>query len=110
MTADDLKRFDLCPKWGKCSAPICPLDADWHKRIQLGSEPVCYYLSEYVKPDAQGTFEQSGKRELFEAISTVAQPMIARWPRIRLALERAKETGSRLATLAPWQKGSRPDV
>jgi hypothetical protein len=34
----------------RCSAPICPLDADWRLRTPLDGEPVCACLSETVKP------------------------------------------------------------
>jgi len=35
---------DTCPKFDSCSAPICPLDPDWNKRVMLRDERVCFYL------------------------------------------------------------------
>jgi hypothetical protein len=35
---------NTCPKFDNCSAPICPLDSDWHTRRMLRDERVCYYL------------------------------------------------------------------
>jgi len=35
-----------CPKFLKCSAPICPLDRDWKQRTHLKGERVCFYLRE----------------------------------------------------------------
>jgi len=40
---------DSCPKYEKCSANICPLDPNWKLRAHMNSEPVCFYLREYVK-------------------------------------------------------------
>ncbi len=39
-----------CPKWKKCSAPICPLDEAILNRKHLPGERVCIYLLELVKP------------------------------------------------------------
>lgn len=104
MTADDLKHFSLCPKWGKCSAPACPLDADWHKRALLNDDPVCYYMTEAVKPRAKELFQVAGKEELYVKVSALVPLMSARWARIRRALERSRTKGSRMATELP-QKG-----
>lgn len=92
-----------CPKWHKCNAPLCPLDPDVLKRVMLNDEPVCYYLTEAVKVDAEAIFRGRGREELFAVVSTLIQPMSFRWGRIRRHLERAKTRGSRMATICPWQ-------
>ena len=106
MTTDDLKRFSLCPKWGKCSAPACPLDSDWYKRALLNDDPVCYYMTEAVKPNAKAIFQRAGKEELYAAVSPFIALMSARWARVRRALERSRTKGSRMATEVP-QKGGK---
>jgi hypothetical protein len=98
-----MNTFDLCPKWENCSAPICPLDPDVLKRVMINDDPVCFYLSEAVKPAAEAVFKRRGREELFVVVSKHVQPLSARWGRIRHALERAKTSGSRLARLAPWE-------
>ena len=35
---------NTCPKFDNCSAPICPLDPEWHTRRMLRDERVCFYL------------------------------------------------------------------
>lgn len=95
----------ICPKWHKCSVPLCPLDRHVFTRVMLSDEPVCYYLTEAAKIDAEAIFHRRGRAELFGVISTLIQPMSSRWGRIRRALERAKYKGSRMATLAPWEVG-----
>lgn len=89
--------FDLCPKWERCSAPICPLDPEALKRVMTDDDPVCFYLSEVAKPNAEAVFRGRGRTKLFEAISKQVQPLSTRWGRIRRALERAKTSGSRMA-------------
>lgn len=92
-----------CPKWDKCSAPLCPLDPALFKRVMRNDEPVCYYLTEAVKFDAEAIFRGRGRIDLFEVVSKFIVPMSARWGRIRRKLEDARKTGSRMATVAPWE-------
>ena len=96
----------LCPKWNKCSAPACPLDPDWSKRALLNDDPVCYYMTEAVKKDAEAVFQRAGKGELFAVVSASIPLMSARWSRVRRALERSKTKGSRMATELPTKGDS----
>lgn len=79
-----------CPKFLKCNAPICPLDADRHKRVLLNVDPTCYYLTESVKHGAEAIFQRAGLKELFVVIVRATPDITARYARIRRALERAK--------------------
>lgn len=92
-----------CPKYDKCSSPICPLDRDWRKRVMLEEDSVCFYLSEAVKDEAEAVFDRRGLGEIFRVVSDCIRPMSERWSRVRRALERAKLSGSRLARKAPWE-------
>ncbi|WP_313420981.1 hypothetical protein [Moraxella sp. CTOTU49803] len=47
MKMTDCKLFD------SCNAPICPLDEQFICRQYLKGEPVCYFMSEAVKPKGQ---------------------------------------------------------
>lgn len=40
--------MEQCPKFDKCSAPICPLDKDKHLRVYYKGEPVCQIDKEEV--------------------------------------------------------------
>lgn len=68
-----------------------------------GDEAVCFYLAEAVKVDAEAIFSSRGRGELFKVMSELIQPMSMRWGRIRLSLDRARKTGSRMARFAPWE-------
>jgi hypothetical protein len=63
-----MSQYDLCPKWNKCSAPICPLDDEWDRRRMLADEPVCFYLLEHAKEGSKARFEERGLRELYEVM------------------------------------------
>lgn len=93
----------LCPKWERCSVPLCPLDPDVFKRSMRDDEPVCYYLSEAVKNEAEAIFRRRGRAELFAEVSRLIPAMSARWGRVRRKLEGARTSGSRMATVAPWE-------
>ncbi len=41
MINTDYLRMKKCPHFDTCSAPICPLDIEKDKRIQLNGEPKC---------------------------------------------------------------------
>ena len=97
-----------CPRFGKCSAPICPLDPDWRHRVYRKGEPVCLYLLEFGKPHAKAQFQGSIGVSIYEAIQTSIDAMSHRYAPLCRALERAKQTGSRLVQFAPT-KNLAPD-
>ena len=67
-----------CPKFDGCSAPICPLDPDWSRRIHRKGEPLCFYLLESVKPGARARYDGSRAAVLYHAmaqnLSTPCEP------------------------------------
>lgn len=101
MNADNLKRFNLCPKWGKCNAPICPLDSEWEKRSLHSEDASCFYLTELVKDGAQTRFQGAGLGELFEACTLTLPKITERHARLRRALERSASKGSRMDRRIP---------
>jgi len=102
-----LKMCD-CLRFDRCSAPICPLDPDWKLRVYRKGEPICFYLLEFVKPDAKAQFQGSIGVRVYEAIQTSIDAMSHRYAPLCRALERAKRTGSRIAGCAPT-KNLHPD-
>lgn len=88
-----------CPKFIQCSAPICPLDAEWGKRVHLKDERVCFYLTEAVKDHAQVNFEGVRLGKLFEVIHRHTPAIISRHAPLRKALARAACSGSRMTRL-----------
>jgi len=93
--------MSMCPKFDRCSAPICPLDPDWRLRVYRKGEPICFYLLEYVKPDANAQFQGSIGVQIYEEIQASIDGISNRYAPLRTALERAKRTGSRMARTAP---------
>ena len=93
MTAPAMR---ACPRYNVCSAPICPLDRDWRKRVHAPGERVCFYVTEAVKDAAQARFSSGGQGDLYLAVSEALPAIRARHPEIARAVERAKLTGSRI--------------
>jgi len=44
----------LCDRFEKCAAPICPLDEDWTSRVYYKGESICHYLRNYPLEDLKG--------------------------------------------------------
>lgn len=85
-----------CPRFLKCNAPICLLDAERQKRVLLSEDPICFFLTESVKHGAETILEGAGLKELHSAMVLAYPSITAQHPRIQKALERAKLSGSRI--------------
>ncbi len=85
-----------CPRFDRCSANICPLDADWRLRNHLKGERICFWLTEAVKPGGAARLRGVTARELAEKVLEVLPRIIARYGPIRRALSRSAKTGPRL--------------
>lgn len=90
-----------CPKFSKCSAPICPIDAFWELRTMRSSESVCFYLLEHAKADSKARFEGRGLGDLHCRIGEVLPALLSQWGRLRRFYERARGSGSRLENSPP---------
>ena len=99
-----IEQMRQCPRFEKCSAPICPLDPDWQKCTLMNTDPVCYYQTEHAKTDAKAVFEGRGLSWLFELVSKPTPSICYKWGRIRRAVERAKQSGSKMGRESPWLK------
>ena len=86
-----------CPKYCKCSAPICPVDVEWLIRVHLKGERVCFYLTEYSKPPVRAILRGSLPIELHEAIAKAYPRVIDRHCSIKNRLKEAAKTPSRLS-------------
>jgi len=88
-----------CPKFGSCSAPICPLDPESELRSHLDGERVCYYLSEYSKQAARPILRGGLAVEHYEAIAEQFPRIIATHPRIKRQLQRSSSKPARYGKL-----------
>ena len=88
-----------CSRFEHCAAPICPLDPDWRARRHLEGEPLCLYLREAVKPDAQANLAPYLPRATIDALLAVAPSIAARHGDIRRRLAKAASNASKLASV-----------
>lgn len=96
-----------CPKWTRCSVPICPLDQLASARRMLPGEQVCPYISEFVKDGSSETFDAAGLGWLHNAIKTVLPEIERTHSGIRYRLKRAKKTGSKITAASNLRKDSK---
>lgn len=55
-------KIEHCPKYDDCNAPTCPLDKYWKQRTHIKDDPVCFYLREVVKDEAECSLGLPGQR------------------------------------------------
>jgi hypothetical protein len=89
-------KITSCPKFYTCNAPICPLDNDWRKRVNLVEDSTCYYLIESVKEGAQTHFERALLGQLYQVIVHVRADISKHFKRIEKKLKAAAKTSSRM--------------
>ena len=93
-------KMDECPKFNKCSAPVCPLYKSIYEQEHLENERACYYLLEAQKIDSEVNFDQSGLGELYEAMVRATHEVFAKPERnkyLQKQLLKAATSGSRMA-------------
>lgn len=90
-----------CPKWQRCGANVCPLDPERQRRTHGPGDTICFYLLEAVKPGSEKRFELCATEDLRQGVLDPLPEMSSRWSAIRIAVERAKTTGSRLDRRLP---------
>ena len=90
-----------CPKYERCSAPICPLDPNWRKRRHLKGERVCFYLCEAQKGGSEAIFGGRGLEELYRLMVEATPDIFIRWRPIKSALAKAAKSGSRMNRKLP---------
>jgi len=85
-----------CPRWSKCSAPLCPLDIQSHRSTMTRHDPTCSYMLEAVKRGAEARFKERGLESLFVQVVDAIPAFCYRYGRIRRSLERAMLSGSKM--------------
>ncbi len=91
-------KMQNCPKFERCSAPICPLNEQ--PSAHLKGEPVCYYLRELVKQGGKAKISGCLPEEIVEALENGLPVILSRWSDIKFQLGRSAQTGSRIDALA----------
>ena len=85
---DELHSSD-CPRFERCSAPICPIDPEWQKRVHIKDDPVCFYLREHSKHGHKGRNTGGVPEELLKEVERVYSEVIARYAPLKSALKKA---------------------
>jgi hypothetical protein len=95
---------DDCPKFGLCSANVCPLDADWRRHVHLRGERVCLWLREWSKVGGIAHIRERLLPEQAEAVGVVHSALTRVDARLqhghrelRRVLRASSQTGSKLA-------------
>ena len=89
---DSVTGMAQCPRFDRCSAPICPIDKDWKERVHLKGERVCAYLRRYAKDPLWGEKQGTVPTELWLKVVAVYPQVIARYVPIKKALKRASDS------------------
>ena len=85
-----------CPKFNKCSAPICPLDPDWMKREHLDGDRVCLYLRELGKSSVLAKLRQVLPTQLLKVILDQLPLICGAHAVIRRQLKKSEKTQSKI--------------
>ena len=97
-------RSSLCPRYERCSAPVCPFDREWEKRIHIKGEPVCGLLLELAKDDGEANLRGSLPGQAVDRVVGSAPSLLARWAPLRRAFERASKQLSKLRLVGRLRK------
>lgn len=92
-----------CPRWLKCSAPVCPLEYNSNECKTLSNEPVCFYMLEAVKEGAETRFKGAGLAHIYARVIETLPELVATSGRLRRLLERSRKSGSRMDRRPPNQ-------
>ncbi len=103
--AAEWSAMQACPKLDHCSAPICPRDPQHPKRVHQPGERVCFFLCESVKLNAVSNFHDVGLSSTLGRMRDTREGIAAKHYTIRIALERASATASRLLRRIPQVQG-----
>jgi hypothetical protein len=87
-----------CPRWSKCSAPICPLDPHWYRRRHANGERICLWLREWAKDPSGARWGHALGGEGAVRVAGVAPLILTRWSDIRAKLRAASRKGSKLTS------------
>jgi len=90
---------ESCDRFDRCSAPLCPLDPEYEKRVHQDGERVCYYMLQAVKPGAAARFLGGPTETLFNAAAKVVAQRESLGRPLRKALDRASKQGRRIVPI-----------
>ena len=87
-------RPEQCPRFNRCSAPICPLDPDWSRSKMLRDEHMCYYLAEASKAGAYERFRERHDFDIYMVAEESLPGMRKAFKELDREIKRASERPS----------------
>lgn len=100
---------EYCPRFDSCSAPLCPLDADWRRRRHLNGDRVCAYLLEATRHGGTLPNTLALAEGMAEAVAEAYPAIEASCGSLRSRLKRASQAGPRLG-VAPVTRTTHREV
>jgi hypothetical protein len=94
-----------CPRFERCSAPLCPLDPQRPRRSHLRGEAVCAHLRELVKAGGPDRVRHAVAQDLFELIAAAAAELTAPASSVYWPLQVASRKKSQLASGGALRSG-----
>jgi len=76
-----------CPRFDRCSAPICPIDPGLWKSVYRKGESICLYLRLRAKSPFWGVKAGCVPREIVQRVEEVYPEVLSRYRPIKRALE-----------------------
>lgn len=83
----------IFPKYDSCSAPVCPFERAWQSMRHLPGEPVCRWLRESMKPDAESILSHTLTGELAKRVIETRDALLCRKGALKYSLKRAAKQG-----------------
>lgn len=102
-----------CPRFDRCSATVCPLDADWRERVYTKADRTCAWMLEAAKPNGEATIRGALPSRLAEQVLAAIAAVCTRHAHLRRRLEAASSqqskrlSGHALAVAAWNRRGAR---
>ena len=83
-----------CPRFNRCSAPLCPLDPHWRRCKMLRDEHMCYYLTEASKEGAHERFRDRFDFDIYMVAEESLPGMRKAFKELDREIKRASERPS----------------
>ena len=87
-------RPEQCPRFNRCSAPLCPLDPHWSRPKMLRDEHICYYLTEASKAGAHERFQNRHDFDIYMVAEESLPGMRKTFKELDREIRRASERPS----------------
>ena len=83
-----------CPRFNRCSAPLCPLDPHWRRCKMLRDEHMCYYPTEASKEGAHERFRDRYDFDIYMVAEESLPGMRKAFKELDREIKRASERSS----------------